>query len=168
MWTRFSPKVYEGIRKHGDLSIDGAAAAIGKGRQIVYRIEGKERQLLTADQEERLVRKANLSKEAFVEIMCRVLSKFLGRPVVISPRDRYLPCSPLARAAAVFRVFEDQLEPQLRHRITTKLNNGRMLEAAVDEAASLCEMEVMELIEGAVGPVALEDLDFLEDDDDED
>ncbi len=165
MLTRIGREVFQEIRKHGDLSVDEAAAAIGKGRQIVYRIEGEKRQLLTADQEDRLVRRANLSREAFVQIMCKVLSKFLGRPVTIAPKGRYLPSSPLARDAALFVFFEDRLPPGLKARIRTKLNNARIMEAAVDETASQCEMEVHDLVQAVVGPVALKDLDLDEDED---
>ncbi len=159
MFTRISPEVYEEIRKHGGLSRDEAGSAIGKERQIVYRIEGKQKQLLTAEQEERLVRRSSLSVEAFVEIMCKVLSKLLGRPVITAPLGRYLPSSPLARTAELFARCEHRLTPELRARITAKLNNGRMLEAAADQIASDYEADIRELIEQALGPAALEDED---------
>ncbi len=159
MFTRISPEVYEEIRDHGGLSRDEASAAIGKERQIVYRIEGKKKQLLTAEQGERLVRRANLSTEAFVVIMCKVLSKLLGRPVIIAPPGRYLPSSPLARAAEMFKKCESRLSLELRHRIISKLNNGQMLEAAADQIASDYETDIRELIEQALGPAALENED---------
>ncbi len=167
MITRFTRKVYRRIRTHGKLSKEEAATAIGRDRQIIYRIEGKENQLLTPEQEDRLVKKANLSKEAFVEIMCIVLSKFLGRPVIIAPKGRYMPSSPLARAAALYSFYEERLPPALKVRVRSKLNACQMLETAADEVANQCEMDVLELIDGVVGPVAIEDLDLLAEDEDD-
>ena len=157
MFTRFSKHVFKLIRLHGDLSVDEAAAAIGKERQIIYRIEGGN-QLLTAEQEERLVKRANLSKEAFVLIMCKVLTKFLGRPVIVAPKGRYLPAPPLARAAELYALYEHQLEPELRERITAILHQGRLLDALADQTASLFEKEIRQLIADAVGPLALEEV----------
>ncbi len=169
MLTKLTRKIYQGIRKHGKLSPPEAAAAIGRDRQIVYRIEGEENQLLTSDQEERLVRRANLSKRAFVEIMCKVLSKFLGQAVIIAPQGRYFPSSPLARAGSLFNFYEARLPLELAARIRNKLNSCVLMETGADQMASICELEVHQLIEGVVGPVDLDDFDFTWDpDEDED
>lgn len=89
MIYKIAHSVYKGIREHANLSIDEVAAAIDRKRQIVYRIEGGE-QLLKPDQEALLVKRANLSREAFVEIMCKVLSEFLGQRVMIAPSSQRL------------------------------------------------------------------------------
>ena len=158
MMTKFSKRVYQLMRKHGDLSVDEAAAAIGRERQVVYRIEGGE-QLLTAEQEEGLVKRANLSREAFVVIMCKVLSEFLDRPFIVAPKGRYLPASPLARVAELFALYEHRLEPELRERITAMLHQGRLMDAVADQTASLFEQEIRRLLADAVGPVVLEEVD---------
>ncbi len=158
MIHKIAHEVYKAIRKHGDLSIVEVAAAIGRERQIVYRIENGE-QLLMAEQEASLVKRANLSRMAFVEIMCKVLSKFLGRRVIIAPQGQFLSASPLARAADVYSLHQEKLDPEVRERIEAKLHQGRLLDTATDQTCSLFEKEIRLLIKEALGFESLVDDD---------
>ena len=154
MISKIAQVVYSAIRKQAGLSIDDVALAIGKKRQIVYRIEGGT-QLLNAEQETALLERANLSKEAQVEIMCKALTAYLGRPVMIAPKSRFRPSSPLMRADDLYLRHIHKLEPAMRDRIDAILQTGRQVDAAADRAASQFEMEVRWLLREAIGPDAL-------------
>ncbi len=154
MITDIAPDIYELIRKWGRLTVARASEAIGKERQIIYRIR-KGEQLLNAEDEAALVKAANLSKEAFVEIVCKALTKFLGRRVMSSPKSGYRPSSPLVRADDLYLLCHDRLPADVRETIEAKLRQGKLMDAAADEAAALFETEIRQLIEAALGPEAL-------------
>ncbi len=165
MITRIAPDIYKGIREADDLGVDEAAAPIRKKRQIIYRIERGE-QLLNAEDEAALVKAANLSKDVFCDIVCKALTKFLGRPVIVTPKSGYRPASPLVRGDEMYIANHERLPAEVRERIKAKLHMGRLVDAAADQAADLILIEIREMIEGALGPEAVLDTDLDPDGDD--
>jgi DNA-binding XRE family transcriptional regulator len=158
MIYKIAKHVYKAVRERGDLTIDELAVAIGRKRQTIYRAEGGQ-QLLTPEQEEILDQKANLSQDAFGEIMCKALTDLLGRRVRISPRGEFLAATPLMRAADLYSLHRRQLDRKAREKIEAKLHQGRMLEAVADQACSLFEKEIRELVEDALGSDAVADVE---------
>ncbi|MCP5118610.1 MAG: hypothetical protein GY953_47970 [bacterium] len=158
MLTKIAPDIYDSILEESELDPVKASDAIGKGRQIIYRIR-KGEQLLNAADEAALVKRANLSKEAFGRIACKALSKFLGRPVMASPKSGFRPASPLMRSDDLYLLHHDRLPPKVRERIKAKLRLGRLIDVAADQAADLFDQEIRQMIEDALGPEALLDSD---------
>ena len=150
--------VYKAVRERGGVTVDELAAAVGRKRQTIYRAEGGQ-QLLSPEQEQILNKKANLSQDAFGEIMCKELTKLLGRRVRISPEGEFLPATPLMRAADLYSLYRRQLDRGAREKIEAKLHQGRMLEAVADQTCCLFEREIRELVEDALGPDAAADVE---------
>ncbi len=151
MLHKIMPDVLREIRKYARLGITEAGNAMGRERQIVYRIERGE-QLPTREQELALFKRAKVSRHVFVEIMCKSLTKFLGRPVIIAPTGRaFMAASPLARIADYYSSHEEELPQELKERIEAKLRLGRLLDSAADQACSQFEIEIRALIQDALG-----------------
>ncbi len=160
MIHKLMPDLLKEIRKYGDLNPTQAGEAMGRERQIVNRIENGQ-QLPTPEQEKGLFKKVGLSRYVFVEILCKVLTRFLGRPVIIAPRGRpFLATSSLVRTADYFSRHEVKLPAELRAKIREKLALARRVDAASDQLCDQYEKEIRELIEDALGPDALADDEY--------
>lgn len=151
MIHEIASKVYQLIRQHGGLSAEEVASAIGKQRQVVWRWEGNRQKLLPKrDQEAALVKKAQLTRLAFGEIMCQVLTPFVGRRFIMAPAEEYIPSLPLYRAARLYSRHRDQLDPDAQEMINEMLGHGRMLDAATERTCSSLEKQITRLIEQAL------------------
>ena len=141
--------VYRYIRLYGSLSKKDVAEAIGRKHHTITRWE-EHGQLPSAEQEAVLVKAANLTRLAFVEIMCKVLSQLVDREVIMAPRGDYLPVMPLARAAKLYRKHYYTLDPRQRSIIEEKLHQGRVLDAVTEQTCNLFEIEIQREIEKAL------------------
>ena len=151
MIFQIAKHVYKAVRKAGGLTVDDVAVAIKRQKQTVYRAEAG-LQLLTPEQERILHQKANVSTEAFGEMLCAAATEVLGRRVRLSATRTYLPTMPLARAAALYSTHHERLDRPAREKIEAKLRHGRMLDAVADAMSSHLEKEIRDLIEDALGP----------------
>ncbi len=104
----------------------------------------------TRAQEAILVEKARLTRLAFVEIMCKVLSRFIGRPVVIAAEGSYAPATPLVRAEALLYRHRDELDPETHARLEKKLSIARKLAVDADRLCVAFEREIKEVIVAAL------------------
>ncbi len=144
-----APEVFREIREFGDLTKNKLAGELGRKRQVVYRWEQKG-QFPSRKQERILVEKAKLTRHAFVVIMCRVLSRFLGQRVIIAPGDRYVPSTPLWRASDLYHRIAHKLDRETREEVLAKLHQGRTLEAVAEQSCSMYERDIVRLIETAL------------------
>ncbi len=149
MIYEIAPLVYRAIRETAGLTVQEVAASYDRQRQAVNRIENGDR-MPTREQEEMLVKKANLPRRVLVEIMCKELTEFLGRRVMIAPDLRYSPTTPLEAAAELYNHNIEKLDVKTRERVQSKLHHGRLLEATAEQSSSLFAKEVRELIEDAL------------------
>ncbi len=138
------------IREHGHLSRKDVAHAIGRSPQAVWRWEETD-QMPSREQEAQLARAANLTPEAFIEIMCELLSTQVEKLRVITvPRgDGYSPRGPLARATALFRASYLELDDGARAAVEEMLGHGRLLDALVERTCGLFEIVIARRIAAA-------------------
>ncbi len=144
-------EVYLAIREYGQLKPGEASAAMKREHQLSSRLEGGD-QMPTPEQEALLVEKVGLSKSVFVELMCRVLSTFLGdgRRVMIVPRGQHLPISPIIRAGDLYDRYQEKLSYKQCKRIERLLNHGRRTDVSADHTADIVEDEVRLIIKDAL------------------
>ncbi len=136
------------IRNYAGLSKEDVAAAVGLQGQAVWRWENKDQKPLpNRKQLAILVKLANLSRFAFVQIMCEVLSDFLKRDVSISPEGQFMPAPPLSRATKAYAAEKEGLDPASQQLIEIKLHQARSLEALVEQVVHQIAIEVERLIE---------------------
>ncbi len=154
-------EVFREIRVSSDLGVNELAGGLGRKRQTVTRIEGG-KQIASLEQEAILVEKANLSRKRFVEIMCKVLSKFLGMRVMIVPELRYMPTSILEVGARLFNRHQEKIDLKVQQRIKAKLLQARSLEATTDLAVEMHGQEILGMIEEALAARGEKLTDFAE------
>ncbi len=121
---------------------DATSAATSPARRMAYG-------LLAAYRPAAPLVVANLTRLAFAEIMCKALSKFLGRQVIIAPEGQYVPASPL-EAAELFSTHRDRLAPEVQRRIEDSLREARKQAAEADRASLALEREIRGLIVNAL------------------
>ncbi len=141
--------VYRHIREYDELTEKDVAEATGKSRYAVRRWETGD-DFPSAKAEALLVEKANLTRLDFVEIMCKVLSKFLGRPVIIATEGQYVPASPLEGAAELLSTHRDKLAPEVQRRLEDSLREARKQAAEADRASIALEREIRDPIVNAL------------------
>ncbi len=135
------------IREYGGLTEKELAAAMGKrqSRNLIWRWE-HESHLPSPKQEAILVKEAHLTRVAFVEIMCKVLSNFLGLPVMIAAEGQNAWASPLTRTADLYDAYRDKLDPEVQTRIEEALREARKLAAQADRRCIAFEQEIKDVI----------------------
>ncbi len=150
MLRTLTRQIYRRIREHGGLSRDDVARAIGRTYQAVWRWE-ETGQMPTREQEAKLARAANLTPEAFVQIMCEVLSEMVEdlRVITVPSGDGHSPRGPLARATALFRGSYLQLDDGARAAVEEMLGHGRLLDALVERTCGLFEIVIARRIAAA-------------------
>ncbi len=136
------------IREYAGLSKEEVAGAMGLKAQAIWRWEKKdENPLPNREQLAILVKLTKLSRFAFVQIMCEVLSDFLDRQVSISPEGQFLPAPPLSRATTAYAAEKQDLDPESQQLVEAKLHLARSLEALVEQVVHHIAIEVERLIE---------------------
>ncbi len=143
------------IRKHGHLSQEEIATAIKKKRQVIWNWE-KKGGMPSPKEEKILFEKAKCSRLMFAEIVCKRLTHYVGRRVMVVPEDQvsYMPTVPLARAAERYRENYSKLSPAQRKIIESKLRHGRVVDAAIDQMLSAIEDDIEREITRALEPEA--------------
>ena len=150
MIRRIAAGVYRKIRESGGLSKGDVAKEVGLQRQTIWRWESKKEALLPKrEQEEILVKAAKLTRLRFGEIMCEVLSEFLGRRVTMAPPADYIPSMPLARAARRYSLRRDLLDQEDQDAIEEMLAEARNLELAAEQICRAHAKRIERLIEKA-------------------
>ena len=143
--------VYKAIREYGGLSREDVAVAVGRKAQVVRRWESDKQKLLPKrEQEEILVKEAKVTRVVFVEIMCEVLTNFAGQRVTMAPSDQYYPSLPLSRASKLYSRERDRLTPEEQAIVVELLQNGRSLDAIVDQACTCTERQIVRTIKQAL------------------
>ncbi len=150
MLRTLTGSIYRRIRQHGGLSRDDVARAIGRTYQAVWRWE-ETGQMPTPEQEAKLVEAANLTPEAFVQIMCDVLSDLVEdlRVIIVPAGECQSPRGPVARATALFRASYLQLDAGERTAVEEMLRHCRLLDALVEQTCSLFEIAIARRIAAA-------------------
>ncbi len=143
-------EIYRRIRKHGGLSKKDVGRAIGRSHQTIWRWEATG-QMPTRQQEAKLFEAANLTPEAFLEILCEVLSPLVPklRVITVPSGDGHSPRGPLARATALFRASYLQLDAGARTAVEEMLVHCRLLDALVERTCSLFEQAIVRRIAAA-------------------
>ena len=150
MIHQISGTVYRLIREYGGLTPENVAAAIGRKRQTIWRLEKNQNQmLLKRSHEDILVEKAKLTRPAFGEIMCEALTPFVGRRILMAPSDHFIPSRPLSRALKLYSLHQDKLKPEVQQIIDEMLNEGRSIDAGAERTCRLFEKEIVRLINEA-------------------
>ncbi len=143
--------VYREIREYGQLKPGSASEALGRGHQIISRLE-RDDQMPTPELEAKLVKAANLSPAVFVEIMCRVLTKFQGdgRQVVIMPPGKHLPISPVLRAGNLFDRYQEKLSREQRDMVERLLTQARITDDVGSQTSKTLEDAIRMIIRDAL------------------
>lgn len=150
MIRKVAHRVYRHIRQYGGLSREDVAHAIGRRRQVVWRWE-EAGHMPSLEQEAILVEKANLTPLAFVEIMCKVLSRFVEEArVVILPGVNHLPRTSLIRASELYRANYSELDAGQRAAIEARLAQGRILDSVVEQTCGMFEKQIADEIEAVL------------------
>ena len=150
MIRQIKAEVYRKIREWADISHDDIAEEIGTKDQVPWRWESaKHTTIPKPAQEEALVKLAKLTRPAFVEIMCEVLTEFCGRRVTMAPSDEYMPSLPLARARRQFSLHRDDLTEEEQEIVQDMLTQGRINDAATEQTCILFEKQILRIIERA-------------------
>ncbi len=151
MLHRIGARVVQRIREWGRLTPEEAGEAVGRSHDTIRRWENeKEGNLPRRELEEKLVEKVKLTREAFGEIMCRVLTEFVGRRFVMLPAGEWISSVPLFRARELFDREYHRLEPELRSMIGEMLDQARLLHAASEQTCRSYEKQIVYLIEQAL------------------
>lgn len=150
MIHEIASEVYRLIREYGGLTHEQVAAAIGRKHQVVWRWEGNKQKLLPKrEQEAALVEKAKLTRIAFGDIMCKVLTPFVGRRITMASSDQYVPSLPLLRAIELYSTHRDDLDSETRELIEDLIAQGRSLDVAAEQSCRAFEKLIVRLIEQA-------------------
>ena len=105
----------------------------------------------TPEQEAKLVAAANLTPEAFLQILCDVLSDLVEhlRLIIVPAGDGHSPRGPLARATALFHASYLELDDGDRAAVEEMLGHGRLLDALVERTCGLFEIVIARRIAAA-------------------
>ena len=145
-------EVYRQIREYGQLSHEQVGKAVGRSHDTIRRWEKSEQQgLPKRDQEEKLVKKAKLTRLAFGEIMCKVLTEFVGRRFVMIAPDQWVPSLPMTRTLELYSRHRERLSLEVQQAIEEMLCHGRSLDADAEQACRIYEKQCVRLIEQAIG-----------------
>ena len=148
MIHRIASEVYREIREYGRISATEVAKGIGRDRQTVMRWESDtSSQLPKAEQEKVLIQKTGLSRVAFGQIMCKVLTDFVGRLFTMGPPEPYRPSQPLLGATEHFFKHRDVLSPEAQEDVEDLLSLGRSLDADTERACRTLAKQVVRRIE---------------------
>ena len=148
MIHRIASEVYREIREYGRLTAEEVAKDLGRDRQTVMRWESETNsQLPRPEQEKILIKKAKLTRVAFGQIMCKVLTGFVGRLFSIGPPEPYRPSQPLLGATEHYFKHRDDLSPEAQEDVEDLLSLGRSLDADTERACRLLAKQVVRRIE---------------------
>ncbi len=136
------------IREYGDLSYQDVGDEIDTEWQVPWRWEKEQRQnLLKRDQEAKLVKAAKLTRPAFGEIMCRVLTKFVGRRFFMGPEEPYKPSWPMMEASEIYKIHHDELDREVQKMIDDLFSQGRSFDAQNEQASMGISRVIVYLIQ---------------------
>ncbi len=148
MLHQIANHVYRLIRERSKLSYQDIGEEIGTKWQVPWRWETKQNEYLPKrTYEAKLVKLAKLTLDEFGEIMCEVLTEFVGRRFTMGQPVDYLPTVPLARCDKLYRLHRDKLGPEVQDVIDELMCEARGLDAQAESIIRVLAKEVTRLIE---------------------
>ncbi len=152
MLHQIAHHVYRLIREHGELTYEEIGVGIKRKWQVPWRWEEKKEEkrqehLPKRSHEAILVKMAKLTREAFGEIMCQVLTEFVGRQFTMGPPADYLPALPLARVGKLYSLHHNDLEPETRQIIDEMMCQARNVDTTAESTIRFLAREITRQIE---------------------
>ncbi len=132
--------VFRWVRKSGNLTQTALASELGRERHTVQRWE-KGEAMPSAENERKLLELARCPRLLFAEFVCKSLTRYICRPVVILPQGEIkgLPTTPLAEAQALLAEHYGRIPPELRDRLLERISRQQVMQHTV-------ELEVREMV----------------------
>lgn len=132
MMNEIAPKLYQKMRERAGLTQTELGEAMGATRYTVSHFENGRTQLDKA-QEQRLFQITQCTKIELVEMLCSVLSEWIGKPVGIRESyGAYEPTSALSRAFELLRENVTRLPAALLRALNNKINLTRLIGLAFE------------------------------------
>ena len=141
MFNALCPTVYHQLRIRSGLTQAELGKRLGVSRITVVRFENGRAQP-EKEQEEKLQELAQCSDEELAELICRHLSRRIGRRVGIHPgRGAYEPASALAKAYSLLEDAADEIPPAMARALHNKISTAQLLGLAFERTnADLVEL----------------------------
>ena len=126
--------VFYWVRKSGGLTQAALAAEVGRERHTVRRWERGEA-MPSPEQEKKLFELAQCPRLLFAEFVCKRLTRYILRPVVILPQGEIkgLPTTPLAEAQELLAEHYGKIPPELRDRLLARIGRLQVMQHTVEQ-----------------------------------
>ena len=147
MFYEICGDVYRWVRKSTNLSQDTIGAAVSRERHTIMRWE-KGEIVPSRAQEKTLFELTRCSRLRFAEFVCRKLTRYIGRAVVILPQGevRGMPTTPLAEAQELLAVHYEAIPRPLRDRLLARITRLQVMQQVVEQEGSEMVQEVREYL----------------------